>query len=79
MRYRFGGLTFRGAYTWRAYFRNFSVGYAKFGVGAGGGGVIYAFNLGNLWLQDPLVGFLKSQSISIFTCMVPSCVWDLIK
>ena len=45
----------------------------------GGGGVIYACNLGNLWLQDPLVGFLKSQSISIFTCMVPSCVWDLIK
>ena len=33
LRYRFGGLIHGGAY-----FRNFRVGYAKFGVGAGGGG-----------------------------------------
>ena len=27
LRYRFGGLIFGGAYTWRAYFRNFAVFY----------------------------------------------------
>ena len=53
LRYRFGGLIHGGAY-----FRNFTVGYAKFGVGAGGG-VIYACNLGGLWLQDSLVGFFE--------------------
>ena len=52
------------------------------GLGSGGGDLwIYACNLGGLWLEDPLEFHvcLKSQSISIFTCMVPSCAWDLIK
>ena len=34
LRYRFAGLIFGGAYTWRAYFRNFTVFYGKQSLGA---------------------------------------------
>ena len=34
LRYRFGGLIFGRAYTWRAYFQNFTVFYGKQSLGA---------------------------------------------